>query len=308
MIMMREKLVASDFLAKDVLNLESGDLIGVVTGVLVAEDPLQVTALALFNETAVNTEERLTFCDYGMVTDVDQEVVVISSFAGDVPTNGKNLIGLSCVDCNGKLVGRVVDCVWQSIDGVVVDVIVEQDYLQAVVHTNSISKIGNGALVLNLAETQLEKQVGSVGSHHENKREEDADELLHGLIRRMGTTLSEAGQRVGERVKHIDTDEINREVNRFTERVGKELRYVIETISEQTKATKNATVESEVISVMRDLEYFTVSEAIYDCNGDLIMMPGQLVSEAVVRRIIENDKIAELYRVAVSVKNGEENE
>lgn len=132
--------------------------------------------------------------------------------------------------------------------------------------------------------------------------------MLHHLIRRMGATLSEAGQRVGERVKQIDTDEINREVNRFTEKVGKELRNVIETISEQTKTPKNATVESEVISVMRDLDGFTVSAAIYDYNGDLIVMPGQTVTEAVVRRVIESDKIAELYRVAVSVKTGEDYE
>ena len=155
---------------------------------------------------------------------------------------------------------------------------------------------------------QLQKQAASGGVHRGKNGEEDADELLHHLIRRMGATLSEAGQRVGERVKQIDTDEINREVNRFTEKVGKELRNVIETISEQTKTPKNATVESEVISVMRDLDGFTVSAAIYDYNGDLIVMPGQTVTEAVVRRVIESDKIAELYRVAVSVKTGEDYE
>ena len=69
--MMREKLLASDFLAKDVLNLETGDLIGEVTGVLVTETPLRVIALVLYNGAFVEAEQRLTFCDYRMVTDVD---------------------------------------------------------------------------------------------------------------------------------------------------------------------------------------------------------------------------------------------
>ena len=37
--MMREMLYASDFLDKDVLNLETGDLVGRITGLLVCEDP-----------------------------------------------------------------------------------------------------------------------------------------------------------------------------------------------------------------------------------------------------------------------------
>lgn len=306
--MMREKLVASDFLAKDVLNLESGDLIGAVTGVLVAEEPMRVIALALINEAAVEPEQRMIFCDYSMVTDVDQQVVVVSSCPTYLPSEGKNLIGLSCIDCNGKLVGRIADCGWQSIDGTITELIADQKHLQVVVPVTAVEKIGSGAVVLSLAEEQLQKQAASGGVHRGKNGEEDADELLHHLIRRMGATLSEAGQRVGERVKQIDTDEINREVNRFTEKVGKELRNVIETISEQTKTPKNATVESEVISVMRDLDGFTVSAAIYDYNGDLIVMPGQTVTEAVVRRVIESDKIAELYRVAGSVKTGEDYE
>lgn len=306
--MMREKLIASDFLAKDVLNLENGDLLGTVTGVIVSEAPLRVAALAFFNESDVEAGQRLIFCDYAMVTDVDQEVVVVSSCPDYLPSDVKNLIGLSCVDCDGKLVGRVIDCGWQGIDGAVTELIVEQKHLQVIVPVSAIEKIGSGAVVLNLFEEQLQKQAASDADCHDKHGEENAEELLHHLIRRMGATLSEAGQRVGERVKQIDTDEINREVNRFTEKVGKELRNVIETISEQTKTPKNATVESEVISVMRDLNHFTVSTAIYDYNGDLIVMPGQMVTEEVVRRVIESDKIAELYRVAVSVKTGEDNE
>lgn len=303
--MMREKLLASDFLTKDVLNLETGDLIGEVTGVLVTETPLRVIALVLYNGAFVEAEQRLTFCDYRMVTDVDQQAVVVSACPAYLPSDGKNLMDLSCIDCNGKLIGHVIDCEWQSIDGVISEIIVEQRYERVSVPINAVGKIGSGAVVLNITAGQLQKQETTTNAHYD---EDDADETLHHLIRRMSASLSVAGQRVGERVKQIDADEINREVNRFTEKVGKELRNVIETISEQTKTPKNATMESEITSVMRDLENFTVSAPIYDHDGDLIVMPGQMVTEEIVRHVIENGKIAELYRVAVSVKTGEDNE
>lgn len=303
--MMREKLLASDFLTKDVLNLETGDLIGEVTGVLVTETPLHVIALVLYNGAFVEAEQRLTFCDYRMVTDVDQQAVVVSACPAYLPSDGKNLMDLSCIDCNGKLIGHVIDCEWQSIDGVISEIIVEQRYERVSVPITAVGKIGSGAVVLNITAEQLQKQEATTNTHYD---EDDADETLHHLIRRMSASLSVAGQRVGERVKQIDADEINREVNRFTEKVGKELRNVIETISEQTKTPKNATMESEITSVMRDLENFTVSAPIYDHDGDLIVMPGQRVTEEIVRHVIENGKIAELYRVAVSVKTGEDNE
>lgn len=306
--MMREKLVASDFLAKDVLNLENGDLMGAVSGFLIADAPLRVTAMAFYNEQAADSAQRLGFCDYAMVTDVNEQVVVVSSCPSYLPGDGKNLLGLTCVDCNGKVVGEIVDFVWHSIDGVIVEMIALQHDQQAIIPITVIDKIGSGAVVLNVDEDMLQKQATDRTRSHEKNGEEDAEELLHTLIKRVGTTLSAAGQRVGERVKQIDTDEINREVNRFTEKVGKELRVVIETISEQTRTPKNATMESEVTSVLRDLENYSVSNPIYDCRGDLIVMPGQVVNEDVIRRVIENDKIAELYRVAVSVKSGDNNE
>lgn len=103
--MMREKLVASDFLAKDVLNLESGDLIGAVTGVLVAEEPMRVIALAFINEAAAEAEQRLIFCDYSMVTDVDQQVVVVSSCPTYLPSEGKILLDYPALIVTGNWLG-----------------------------------------------------------------------------------------------------------------------------------------------------------------------------------------------------------
>lgn len=75
--MMREMLYASDFLDKDVLNLETGDLVGRITGLLVCEDPLRVSAFAYRVEEEKGS--RLAFCSFSQVTDIDQQVVVISS-------------------------------------------------------------------------------------------------------------------------------------------------------------------------------------------------------------------------------------
>ena len=170
-----------------------------------------------------------------------------------------------------------------------------------------IEKIGSGALIFSAPENGLHKNAYQ-RSDVEDKSGENAEEMMRSLIRRVGTTLSGAGQKVGERVKQIDTEELNRDINRFTEKVGKEIRNVIDTISEQSKASKYATMESEVISVLRDLEGFTVTSPIYDNHGEIIIMPGHTIDANTVRRAIESDKLAELYRVAVSIKHGESNE
>jgi len=39
----------------------------------------------------------------------------------------------------------------------------------------------------------------------------------------------------------------------------------------------------------------------------VIIVPGREIDENTVRRAIESNKIAELYRVAVSIKDGENN-
>ena len=67
-------------------------------------------------------------------------------------------------------------------------------------------------------------------------------------------------------------------------------------------------MESEIASVLRDLKGFTVTGPIYDNQGEVIIMPGHAIDETAVRRTVESDKVAGLYRVAVQVTQGEEHE
>ncbi|MEE0510550.1 MAG: hypothetical protein UDG94_04885 [Peptococcaceae bacterium] len=303
--MMKEMLYASDFVDKDVLNLETGDLIGSISGVLIEEEPMRVTAFAYRVED--ESGQHMAFCTFSQVTDIDQQVVVISSSQSYLPSDAKSLLGIPCLDSEGKLVGRVHDCAWVHSNGLMTEVILTTDSARFGVAVSDISKIGSGALLFAVPESNLHKN-DYQESASEEKSNDNAEEMMRSLIRRVGTTLSGAGQKVGERVKQIDTEELNRDINRFTEKVGKEIRNVIDTISEQSKASKYATMESEVISVLRDLEGFTVTSPIYDNHGEIIIMPGHTIDTNTVSRAIESDKLAELYRVAVSIKHGESNE
>ena len=249
----------------------------------------------------------MAFCSFSQVTDIDQQVVVISSAQSYLPSNAKSLLGLPCLDANGKLFGRVQDCAWTQSNGMLTEIVLGTNDEWFGVAISDIEKIGSGALIFSAPENGLHKNAYQ-RSNVEDKNGENAEEMMRSLIRRVGTTLSEAGQKVGERVKQIDTEELNRDINRFTEKVGKEIRNVIDTISEQSKASKYATMESEVISVLRDLEGFTVTSPIYDNHGEVIIMPGHTIDANTVSRAIESDKLAELYRVAVSIKHGESNE
>jgi hypothetical protein len=109
-------------------------------------------------------------------------------------------------------------------------------------------------------------------------------------------------------MRQIDTDELKRDAGRFTERVAVEIRDVLDNLSEQSKSAKTANMESEIASVLRDLKGFTVTSPIYDNQGEVIIMPGHAIDETAVRRTVESDKVAELYRVAVQVTQGEDHE
>lgn len=302
--MMRAMLYASDFMDKDVLDLESGDLIGTITGILVEDAPLRASAFAY----RVEDEEgqHLAFCNFTQVTDIDQQVVVISSAQSYLPSDTKSLLGLSVLDAEGKLLGKIRDCAWMQTDGQMKEIIVATDDQWVGLATSDIAKLGSGAVILAVAENAAHKNIYE--REEKDAASDSTEEVVRSLLRRMGATLSEAGQKVGERVKQIDTEEINRDINRFTEKVGREIRSVIDNISEQSKASKYANMESEIISVLRDLEGFTVTSTIYDAGGDVIIMPGHAIDENTVRRTIEAGKIAELYRVAVQIKQGEDDE
>ena len=98
--MMREVLYASDFEGKDVLDLETGNLIGSISGVLIEENPLRVSAFAYRVENEAG--QHMAFCSFSQVTDIDQQVVVISSAQSYLPSDAKSLLGLPCLDANGK--------------------------------------------------------------------------------------------------------------------------------------------------------------------------------------------------------------
>ena len=288
--MMRDVLYASDFVGKDVLDLESGDLIGVISGVLVEESSMKAVAFAY--QVEEETGHHMAFCDFSQVTDIDQQVVVISSTQSYLPNGVRNVLEQPCLDADGQLLGRIFDCAWLNDSGMLQEFIVTTDVEQYGIAVSDIKKLGSGAVLLNVPASGIHKSAYQRAKSEANN-EENAEEMMRHLIRRVGTTLSEAGQKV---------------INRFTEKVGKEIRSVIDTISEQSKASKYATMESEIISVLRDLEGFTVSSPIYDTAGDVIIIPGYKIDENTVRRSIESNKIAELYRVAVSIKDGENNE
>lgn len=306
--MLSPVLYASDFVDKDVLNLDNGDLAGRITGVLMTASPLRVATFAYRMEEEDGA--RMAFCDLSLVTDIDQQVVVISGSQAYLPSDVKSVLGLSCLDAEGKLLGKIVDFAWTSADGHVTEIVVKGEETAYGLAVSDIAKLGSGAVILKVPEAGAHKS-DYQRTANASESSDDMEEMMRSLIRRVGATLSEAGQKVGERVKQIDTEEINRDINRFTERVGKEIRTVIDNLSEQSKTTRNATMQSEITSVLRDLEGFTVTSPVYDNDGLLIILPGHAINEDVVRRTIESDKLAELYRVAVSIqaeKDGETDE
>lgn len=299
--MMKKTLVASEFIGKDTLNLMSGDFAGKIDGLLVAENPLSVAVLVLDAESG--GEKQLVFCALDVVTDVGEQAVVISDVKAYLPDDEKMLLGLSCLDKNGKLMGKIEDFAWDGETHAVNELILRKFENRYGIATASVAKVGAAAVVLSAADAEIAKtDYGpALGAQAKESFSYGAEDVKS-FARRLGESLSEAGRMISEHVKQIDTEELSREVGAFTDKMGKDLRNVITTIQDQAEAAKYPMLDSEVTSIMRDLNGYSVSTTIYDNKNQPIIVPGQVVSEDAVKRVVESDKIAELYRVAVNVK------
>lgn len=300
--MMKKTLVASEFIGKDTLNLMSGDFAGKIDGLLVAENPLSVAVLVLDAESG--GEKQLVFCALDVVTDVGEQAVVISDVKAYLPDDEKMLLGLSCLDKNGKLMGKIEDFAWDGETHAVNELILRKFENRYGIATASVAKVGAAAVVLSAADAEIAKtDYGPAPGAQAKESFSYGAEDVKSFARRLGESLSEAGRMISEHVKQIDTEELSREVGAFTDKMGKDLRNVITTIQDQAEAAKYPMLDSEVTSIMRDLNGYSVSTTIYDNKNQPIIVPGQVVSEDAVKRVVESDKIAELYRVAVNVKS-----
>lgn len=293
--MIKQTLLASEFVGKEVLNLETGDFSGKVEGVVVEGSPLSVVALAM---------NQKAYCDYKAVTDLDQQAVVVSKLESFLPAEEKTLLGLSCLDNEGKLLGRVVDFSWDAASGALSELYLTKDGNKLGLDVAAVEKIGSAAIVFNAPDALLnKKQYGTYITEGDAAENDDVKKMSMLLAKRLGESLTEAGRMISERMKQIDKEELSQEVGAFTEKVGREVKNAWHTIQDQAEAAKYPTMDSEVSSIMRDLTGYSVSAAVYDNKNQPIILPGQEISEGVVKRIVENGKVAELYRVAVSIKS-----
>lgn len=302
--MMKDILSAADFIGKEILELSNGDLAGTIDSLMLAGSPLTVKAVCYIGENG----EKAT-CDINQVTDIDQRVVVMRELAACGLEDARDVLKLACADRNGHLLGTVEGFSFQNASKELTELIIGSENGSYALDASLIAKIGTGAVLLRVDDSELEKNyIENEQEETASSKEMSAEELFQTMGRRMSESVSEISQKAREKVKNIDTENLSSEFNRFTENVNSEITKLMDNVLGQFTSRRYNAYDAEVQSILRDLHNYTVEKTVNDRQGNPIISPGQIISEERIRLVIENDKIAELYRVAVPVEKGADHE
>lgn len=302
--MMKEILSATDFIGKEILELTNGDLAGTIDTLLLAGSPLTVQAAAY-----TGPDGQKGICDISMLTDIDQRVVVMRQLAPFEAEGRRDILTLACADKNGHLLGSVEGFSFNSASKALTKIVVASAAGSYAVDASLIAKIGTGAVLLGADDSELQKAyIEKEEEDAASAKEMTAEELFQTVGKRMSESVSEISQKVGEKVKNIDTDNLSSEFNRFTENVNSEITKLMDNVLGQFSSRRYNAYDAEVQSILRDLHNYTVERPVNDRQGEAIIIPGQVITEEKIRTVIDNDKIAELYRVAVPIEDGETHE
>lgn len=299
--MMTEILSSSDFIGKEILELQNGDLVGTIDALLIKGIPFKVTAVRY---SMPNGEEKTAAIDN--VTDIDQQVVVMREVLPYEEDGTCNVLVLTCADRNGHLLGKINAFSFMRDSRELTTLTISSEKAIYDIDASVIGRIGTGAVLLNKDDSELEKTVKEeYGNPDDSQKEMSAEEIFQTVGKRVSDSMSGLGQKLGERVKNLDTDNLSMEFNRFAENINGEITKLMDNVLGQFSSRKYNAYDAEVQSILRDLHNYTVEKPISDRNGDVIIIPGQIITEEKIRTVIANDKIAELYRVAVPIDEGE---
>lgn len=306
---MKKSITAGNLTGKQILIMQQGKFHGDVRGILMDSETLQAKGFNFTDDTGNGTMLALD-----SVSSFSGDVVVTPDESGFVASEGKSIVDMPVVTPTGTLVGHVCDFEIDA-DGRLSEILVVGGFSgtrergAALLQPDQISRMGEDVLLTN-AETEAllfappeEGKYTTATNKAEEKKEPGMsnEEFFDVFGKKFSSSVNEIGSRLGSRVKQIDTEHLNQEINRLTENVNRELGRFVEGIMDQFPSRRRDFNDSDVMVIMKDLAGNTVSRQIYDKRGNIIIMPGQLITDDKVKQIIASEKVAELYRSAVPI-------
>lgn len=231
------------------------------------------------------------------VLSYDGDVIVLRDDAEKLAVEGHSLIDLLVMTREGKYFGNVEDFTLDG-NGEV------QELLLSDMRPGKLEAIG--FLPRSVFE-KIGEEVLFVGPEAKDKyRKETYDAKEDGLGdifgKRLSSSVSEFSHRVNEKMKQVDREAISQDLARLTGLVNREFSRILDGVLDQVGSKRVHFEEDDLSAIIEELRGHTVSKPILDRRGEVILMPGQLISEERVRKVVEAEKVAELYRLAQSME------
>lgn len=181
----------------------------------------------------------------------------------------------------------------------------------AVLSVLTISRIGTDALICQIDSDTVgfspaDERLYKEALHRKDDKEEDKSrQKSEEFINKIGEQWNEIGEKISDRVKNVNYDEMVNDLNRLTTKINRQLGDFFDQVIERTSRQR---YDRDVEAVLNDLAGQTVSRPIVNEYGQVIIMPGQEITSDVIKQVLRADRITELYRLARPLSEGGSND
>lgn len=221
------------------------------------------------------------------------DAIAVKEGAQVIPPRGRSLLGLRVMSREGRSFGTVQDFIFDAGGQVTLlklgDIPADGSSLKASLPAEALDALGEDVLFVT---PEAEKLL------HYEEREEGYGEMLG---KKLTASVSDLTQLFNQKMKQVDKEAISQDLHRITDQVNREFTRILDGILDQVSSKRMTFADDDYSAILMDLQGHTVSKPILDKRGEVIIMPGQAITEERVRRVVEAERVADLYRLAIKM-------
>ena len=302
------KYSVRQLMAKDIIDVTSGTLLNVASTWLFDGSTQGLTGIL--------PSEAQGFIPKQTIKAFAGDVIVIDGVDKGGEVSGIDLIGLPVINEDGVLIGKVIDMAIDR-EGRLLEFLLSGGLVMAkmskpaVLSVLTISRIGTDALICQIDSdtfgfSPADERLYKEALHRKDDKEEDKSrQKSEEFINKIGEQWNEIGEKISDRVKNVNYDEMVNDLNRLTTKINRQLGDFFDQVIERTSRQR---YDRDVEAVLNDLAGQTVYRPIVNEYGQVIIMPGQEITSDVIKQVLRADRITELYRLARPLSEGGSND
>lgn len=293
--MLNKKTSVLSLMGKQVLDLEKGIFIGYVIDTYFNDDK-SISGFQIIENDAVTT----SFVDFLQVKHFQDDVVILDTDKKSDKLEGRSLFDVALVTNQGKLIAHIWDMAVDS-KGSLQEVLLEKStegIAPAEYFTFSaefIQKIGQDVIITDKAEDELLFEMPDKSLYQDLETGKGKSEYVESLFKKLSNSIED----ISSRVKNLDKDTLSQEFSKLTTSLNSEVTKLFDGMMDRLNLRKKVAFDTDIDAIFRDLGGKTVSKPVCDTNGETIILPGQVITKEKIELVIENNSLADLYRLAV---------